>query len=161
MTASAAAERDVVDEPVAEAMLNRMVIAVLALVGVLISTYMAAYTFGVLGDIVCGSGGCQTVQNSPWARFMGVPVPLIGLGGYGAMMVVAMLGLQPAFATRRSVPLLLSAGAVVGLAFSAYLTYLEAFVIHAWCRWCVASAVLAVLIFLFTIPELRRLRAEA
>jgi uncharacterized membrane protein len=139
--------------------LNRMAIAVLALVGVLISLYMSAYKFGALGDIVCGTGGCSTVQDSPWANFMGVPVPLIGLAGYGALMAAAMLGVQPGFVHRRSVSLVLFGGASIGLLFSAYLTYLEAFVIHAWCRWCIGSAVLAVLIFIVALPELRRLRS--
>jgi uncharacterized membrane protein len=161
MSSATAVEYEVADEPVVDSMLNRMVMAVLALIGVLISTYMAAYKFGALGDIVCGTGGCQTVQNSPWANFLGVPVPLIGLAGYAVLMAVAMIGLQPAFARRRAVPVLLTAGATIGLAFSAYLTYLEAFVIHAWCRWCIGSAVLAVLIFLFALPEFRRLRGAS
>jgi uncharacterized membrane protein len=136
---------------------NRMYIAVLALVGVLISFYMSAYKFGLLGDIACGSGGCRMVQNSPWAVFMGVPVPVIGLAGYALLLATAVAGVH-AFAAHRVVPLVLAGGATVGLAFTAYLTYLEAFVIHAWCRWCIASAVLAVLIFVFTVPEFRRLR---
>lgn len=137
--------------------MNRMVIAVLALIGVLISLYMAAYKFGLLGEIACGSGGCSRVQNSPWAVFMGVPVPVIGLAGYGALLAASLAGVH-ALATSRLVPLVIAGGAVVGLAFTAYLTYLEAFVIHAWCRWCITSAVLAVLIFVFAIPEFRRLR---
>jgi uncharacterized membrane protein len=88
-----------------------------------------------------------------------VPVPVIGLAGYVALLVTAIAGLQPALATARAVPVILGAGALIGLGFTAYLTYLEAFVIHAWCRWCIASAVLAVLIFVFAIPEYRRLRS--
>lgn len=137
--------------------LNRMVIAVLALVGVLISVYMSAYAFGLLGDIACGAGGCQIVQNSPWARFMGVPVPVIGLMGYGMLLAAAMLGVQPAFVRSRTVPLVLAGGATIGLLFTAYLTYLEAFVIHAWCRWCIGSAILALLIFACAVPEFRRM----
>jgi uncharacterized membrane protein len=148
------------DEPgVAEPMFNRMAIATLALIGVLISLYMSAYKFGFVGSIACGAGGCDMVQNSPWAVFMGVPVPVIGLAGYVALLVTAIAGVQPGLATARAVPLILVAGALTGLGFTAYLTYLEAFVIHAWCRWCIASAVLAVLIFVFAIPEFRRLRS--
>jgi uncharacterized membrane protein len=139
-------------------MTNRMAITALALVGVLISIYMSAYTFGLLGEIVCGSGGCETVQHSPWARFVGVPVPLIGLLGYGALFVTGLVGLQPVGQTSRVVAGMLAAGATIGVLFSAYLTYLEAFVIHAWCRWCVVSAALAVAIFLFTLPEFGRAR---
>jgi uncharacterized membrane protein len=52
---------------------------------------------------------------------------------------------------------LLLAGSGVGVTFSAYLTYVEAFVINAWCQWCVISAVLITLIFLASIPEVGRL----
>ncbi|CAN5762955.1 hypothetical protein BH23GEM9_BH23GEM9_34820 [soil metagenome] len=159
MTPAVAADPAVTQDVVEGSMLNRMILAVLALIGVLISAYMTAYKFGLLGEIVCGTGGCSTVQNSPWASFMGVPVPLIGLLGYGALMATALAGVE-AFRTSRLVPLTLVAGASVGLLFSAYLTYLEAFVIHAWCRWCITSAVLSVLVFLFTLPEFRRLRSN-
>ena len=141
--------------------MNRMIVALLALVGVLISAYMTAYKFGLIGSIMCGTGGCETVQNSPWAVFLGVPVPLIGLVGYGAMLLAALLGLQPRFEDDRRVPLVLAAGAAAGLAFSAYLSYLEASVIHAWCRWCIVSAILAALLFVFTLPEYRRIRSQS
>jgi uncharacterized membrane protein len=140
-------------------MLNRMAVALLALIGLLISAYMAAYKFGLLGTIACGSGGCETVQNSPWAVFAGVPVPVIGLLGYGALLAAALLGIQPRFTDDRRVAMVLVAGASVGVLFSAYLTWLEATVIHAWCRWCIVSAVLATLIFIFTLPEFRRTRS--
>lgn len=139
-------------------MLNRMGLALLALIGLLISAYMSAYKFGFLGTILCGTGGCETVQNSPWAVFMGIPVPVLGLVGYGGLMVLALLGMQPRFVEDRRISMLLVLGATIGLMFSAYLTYLEAAVIHAWCRWCIISAVLATLIFLLALPEIGNLR---
>lgn len=141
-------------------MLNRMGIALLALVGVLISAYMTAYKLGMLGSIVCGTGGCETVQNSPWSVFLGVPVPVIGLIGYGLLFGTALLGIQPRFEEDRRVPLVLLGGALIGAAFSVYLTWLEVSVIHAWCRWCVVSAILAGLILLLALPELGRLREQ-
>lgn len=140
-------------------MMNRMAVALLALIGVLISAYMTAYKFGLLGTIVCGTGGCETVQNSPWAVFAGVPVPVIGLLGYGALLAASLLGVQPRFMDDRRVALVLVAGASIGILFSAYLTWLEAAVIHAWCQWCIVSAILAILIFIFTLPEFRRARS--
>jgi uncharacterized membrane protein len=86
-------------------------------------------------------------------------VAIIGLAGYGALFATALIGLQSGFGTARAVPIVLAGGAVGGLAFSAYLTYLEAFVIHAWCQWCVVSAALAVLVFILALPEFRRLRS--
>jgi uncharacterized membrane protein len=76
-------------------------------------------------------------------------------------MVVALLGLQPRFMASRGVPLLLLGGGAVGVAFSAYLTYLEAYVIRAWCQWCVTSAILMVLAFLFSLPEIKRIRKSS
>ena len=146
-------EQQLVDIPA-----NRMFVAVLALIGVLIATYMQMYHMGLLGSILCGTGGCETVQTSPWSKFYGIPVPLLGLLGYGGMLALAMLGIQPRFAADRRIPALLLAGGVIGFLFSAYLTYLEAYVIHAWCQWCIASAVLATLLLLATLPEFARLR---
>lgn len=140
--------------------LGRMGIAALSLVGLMISAYMSLYKLGVFGVIACGAGDCDRVQNSPWAVFLGVPVPYIGVLGYGALMAVALAGMQPRFARARWVPALLLAGATIGLAFSAYLTWLEAAVINAWCRYCIVSAALASLIFLCSIPEIRRLRRD-
>ena len=137
-----------------------MAVALLALIGVLIAAYMSAYKFGMLGSIVCGTGGCETVQNSPWSVFMGIPVPVIGLGGYGLLLLTAILGLQPGFEDDRRVSVVLIMAATIGLAFSVYLSWLEAAVIHAWCRWCIVSAILATLIFIFTLPEFRRIRSQ-
>jgi uncharacterized membrane protein len=146
------------EETSASAATNRMLITLLALIGLLLSAYLSAYKLGLFGTIVCGAGGCETVQNSPWAVFLGVPVPFIGFFGYGGLFVLSLLGLQPAFADDRRLAVLLLAGASVGFLFTGYLTYLEYAVIHAWCRWCIASAVIATLIFLAALPELRRMR---
>ena len=146
---------DAVDAPA-----NRMVIAVFALIGVLISTYMLLYHMGVIGGILCGTGGCETVQNSPWAKFMGIPVPLIGLVGYGALMGVALAGMQPRFVHDPTIAAALLIAAVGGAAFSIYLSYLEQFVIHAWCRWCIGSAAIAFFILGAALPEMRRLRRQ-
>jgi uncharacterized membrane protein len=89
-----------------------------------------------------------------------VPVAAFGVLGYLALIVVSFLGLQPALAGSRKVPLTLLVGGVLGVAFSAYLTYLEAFVIHAWCQWCVGSAIIMLLAFLACLPEVRRLGEE-
>ncbi len=85
-----------------------------------------------------------------------MPVALIGLLGYVALLVLSFMGLQPARRRSRGIGMLLLAGATVGVVFSAWLTYLEAFVIHAWCQWCVTSAILMTLIFVASLPELRR-----
>jgi len=117
-----------------------MVAATLGLVGLLMSLYLWLWKIGALGALACGDGGCEAVQLSPYAYVVGVPVALLGVVGYLAILVVALAGLQPRFAAARWPTDLLLALAAAGVAFSAYLTYLEAAVIHAWCRWCLGSA---------------------
>jgi uncharacterized membrane protein len=132
--------------------------AMLSLAGLFVSAYLYLYKAGYIGTIACGTGGCERVQFSPQSSFLGVDVALIGVVGYVILLAVSLAGLQPRFADARWPALalaLLSGGAV---AFTLYLKYLELFVIHAICRWCVVSAVLIAAIFLLSILELRRVR---
>ncbi len=106
-------------------------IAALAILGAAIAGYLTWVHFAELQPYcVGGGGGCERVQSSPYARFAGVPVAVLGLAGYVA--VLASLALRD-----RSVTAFLG---LVGAGFSAYLTYLELAVIDAVCQWCVASA---------------------
>lgn len=138
-------------------MTRRMAIAVLSLAGIFVSAYLWLYKLGYMGAIACGAtGGCEAVQSSPQSAFFGVDVAFIGVAGYGTLFALALVSLQPRFLhggwpLRRLASL--SGGA---FAFTLYLTYLELFVIHAICRWCVGSAVLITLIFLLSMLELRR-----
>ncbi|HEX8320298.1 vitamin K epoxide reductase family protein [Longimicrobium sp.] len=136
----------------------RMAIAVLALIGLLVAAYLSMYKMGMLGVIQCQIGSCEKVQTSQYAYFLGLPVAYYGVAAYVAILVVAMLGIQPRFERERWVALALFGMSAVGVLFSAYLTYLEAAVIHAWCQWCVVSAVLITLIFLLSLPGLRQAR---
>lgn len=135
---------------------NRMVVAVLSLVGLFVALYLMAHSLGWTGSLICGIGECATVQSSTYAWVGPIPVSGIGVAGYAALLVLAFLGLRPGLRRSRTVGLLLLAGSGAGVAFSAWLTYLEAFVIRAWCQWCVVSAILIFLIFLASLPELRQ-----
>jgi uncharacterized membrane protein len=140
--------------------LNRMLVSVLSLIGFFVALYLWAHNSGLTGPLVCGVGDCATVQSSPYARIAGVPVSAIGVAGYVALFALAMLGLQPGRRDSKAIAGLLLAGSTFGVAFSAYLTYLEAMVIRAWCQWCVASAIIITLIFFTTLPEIARLRGR-
>ena len=150
------------DAPHAEAAWSpprtRMAIAVVSLMGVFVALYLSMYKWGMTGPLTCTIGGCETVQNSPWSEFLGRPVSEWGLVAYVFLLVVSIIGLQPRFADARWIPLSTFLVAAGGVAFSGYLTYLEAFVIHAWCQYCVISAILITIIFFLSIPGLRRAR---
>jgi uncharacterized membrane protein len=135
---------------------NRMLIAVLSLIGLFVALYLTAHALGWTGPLVCGVGNCEMVQSSKWAKVGSVPVALIGFLGYLALLALSFLGIQPGRRRSRGIGGLLLGGATIGFAFSAWLTYLEAFVIHAWCQWCVSSAILMTVIFVASLPELGR-----
>jgi uncharacterized membrane protein len=142
-------------------MIYRMSAALMSLLGLFVSAYLYLYKIGRIGTLACGAGGCETVQTSPWSRVAGVEVALIGVIGYGLLLIVALAALQPALADRRWPAALLAALAAAGVLFTAYLTYLELFVIHAICRWCVGSAAIIAALLVLGLLELRRLRESA
>lgn len=140
---------------------NRMAVAMLSLIGFFVALYLWAHNAGLTGPIVCGVGDCATVQSSEYARIGPVPVSAVGVIGYLALTVLSFLGLQPERRESAAIGGLLLAGAAFGVAFSAYLTYLEAAVINAWCQYCVASAIIITLVLLATLPEIGRIRGRA
>ncbi len=137
-------------------MRHRQAIAVLALVGLFVALYLWFYKIGVIGDLKCGTGSCEYVQTSRWATLLGQPVALYGVAGYLVLFVIALVGLQPRYLSRRGPTRLLAALALGGFAFTLYLTYLELFVIHAVCRWCMGSAVIITLITAIAVPAALR-----
>jgi len=141
-------------------MIYRMGAALLSLVGLFVSAYLYLYKIGRIGSLACGTGGCETVQASAWSRFAGVEVALIGLVGYATLLVVSLAALRPGRNDRRGPLTLLTILAGLGVLFTAYLTYIELFVIRAICRWCVGSAAIILSVFLLALLARRRARAH-
>lgn len=124
-------------------MTRRMLVALLALIGLFVSLYLTLYKLGVIGTITCAVGACETVQTSRWATFLGLPVAAWGLAFYATMLALALAWLSERFEASPALALALLVAGLWGALFSAWLTYLELFVIRAICQWCVVSAVLA------------------
>lgn len=141
-------------------MTRRMLTALVALVGVFVALYLALYKAGVIGTLACGTGGCETVQTSTWATFLGLPVAFWGVGYYLAVFVLTFAALQDRWADSRGLSLGLVFLTGWGVLFSAWLTYLELFVINAICRWCVVSAVIAVVLFGLVLWDFRSRPAD-
>jgi uncharacterized membrane protein len=131
------------------AALRRATLA-LGLVGLAIAGYLTYVHYaGLQPFCLAGGGGCETVQSSRWASLAGVPVAVLGLAGYAAILATLALPEDPG---RTAAALL----ALAGFGFSAYLTYLELFEIHAICQWCVASAVVMTLLAGVSVARLLR-----
>lgn len=135
-----------------------MIVAALALAGIFVSLYLTLYKLGIIGELSCSIGSCETVNTSRWSRFLGLPVAAWGLMFYFDVFAIAVISTFPRFDDQRGFSIVLVAEAAIGVLFSAWLTYLELGVIHAICIWCVTSAVIVTAILLVSIADLREFR---
>ena len=136
-------------------MTRRQAIALLAVVGMLIALYLTLYKVGVIGVLSCSIGSCETVNTSKWSMLFGIPIAAWGLAAYVVMLALAFVGASPAREESVTLSRLLVGFAVWNACFSAWLTYLELFVIRAICIWCVSSALLWVVILAVSVADLR------
>jgi uncharacterized membrane protein len=114
--------------------------AAIAIAGIGVAAYIAIVEAGGEAPAcLAGGGGCETVANSEYSHLLGVNVAVFGIVGYVLLLVSALMPGD----TGRFAGFLV---ALIGFGFSAYLTYLELFVIDAICQWCVVSAVLMTLL---------------
>lgn len=132
-----------------------MIVAALALAGIFLATYLLLYKLGMIGALTCNVGSCETVNTSKWAKFLGLPVAGWGVAWYLGVFVLAMAWIQERFADSRGLSLAMLFMTGTGLIFSIYLTWLELFVIHAICQWCVVSAILVLVMFVLTVLDYR------
>jgi uncharacterized membrane protein len=112
----------------------RLVAALVALAGLLVAGYLTRAHYGD-GSLVCPvGGGCETVQESEYAELAGIPVALLGLVAYAVLLALILWDAPLA-------RLAAAALALTGLIFSAFLLVVQAFVIEAFCIWCLANDV--------------------
>lgn len=143
------------ERAVAAARTPAVAVGGLSLVGAGIAGYLS-WRHAVGGPIACGgSGGCDIVNASRYAYFLGVPVAYLGLGLYGTLLGLALVQLLYPRA-QAWLPVMVLALAAAGAGFSLYLTAMEVFVIRAICRWCVASQVVILLILAAAVALARR-----
>lgn len=121
-------------------------ICLLAVLGIVVSAYALHLHYKPAEDSFCNISGtfnCDVVNQSIYAVFMGVPVALIGIIGYVVIIALALMRAKVASG-------LLLAGAVIGLGFSLYLTYVEAFLLGTYCILCLTSLAVILLITLLS-----------
>lgn len=104
---------------------------IITVLGLFISLYLF-YEKMVGGDLICGISSCDVVNNSSYSEIYSIPISFFGVIYYLSMITILFLKKYKLFFIF----------SIVGLSFSLYLTYLEAFVILAWCQWCVTSALI-------------------
>jgi uncharacterized membrane protein len=126
---------------------------VLAILGAVDAIYLYIYKLTGNPQMCLGNGGCHNVNFSPYSEINGIPVSIFGLAAYLAIICILILEARLKLAKENG-PLAIFGISLGGVAFTAYLTYLEIYVINAICPFCVASAVIITLIFILAIIRL-------
>lgn len=126
----------------------RLCVGALASAGIAVTAYLTYVRYSGT-TIACTTGGCETVQESSYAKLAGVPVAILGLLGYAAILTTACFAHDLA----RALGAALALGA---FAFSAYLLYVQLALIDAVCDWCLTSDVIVTAIVPFALLRLRR-----
>lgn len=117
----------------------------ISFLGIIVAGYLTI-TYSSNEPIACISGeGCLTAQLSAYSSFLGIQTPIYGLVYYVALGIMAALWSDD---NRKTLQLPLAILTSIGLAVSIFLSFIEAFVLRAWCSWCVVSALLTVIAFI-------------
>jgi uncharacterized membrane protein len=130
----------------------------LALAGIGIAAYLLSVHLRGTEPYCSSYGGCETVNDSKYAVLLGVPIAGYGLLAYVAIFALVLVKqwIRPAFTPYATLGIFLVA--LMGFLFSIYLTALEAFVIHAFCLWCLGSFAVTTAVFVLSIVTLSRER---
>jgi uncharacterized membrane protein len=124
----------------------RVWIAAAALVGAAIAAYLTYVHYAHTAPI-CVNSGCETVQKSKYAELGGVPVALLGLIAYLAIVATtAVRGTVAAF-----IGVLIS---FAGVAFSGYLLWAQLGPIGAICQWCLGNDVVISIVAVLCVVRL-------
>ncbi len=143
------------------AAVHSWLIPALCLAGLGVAAYLAFVEI-THTEAVCGPvGECNAVQTSPYAQILGIPVAVLGLINYAAVLVLWATGRFGAARWAGPAGRGLLYLTVFGVLFSIYLTLLEIFVIHAICAWCLTSAVIATALMVTVVMQVTQVDTAA
>jgi uncharacterized membrane protein len=128
---------------------------ILSIIGLLVSIYMTIYKITSNDSMCIGSGDCKTVNASRYAEVYGIPVAVLGVAGYSAILAVLLLGQRPGFLQQNGT-LLFFGLSLTGFLFTLYLIFVEVALIKAYCPFCITSQTAMTLIFIISVIQLVR-----
>jgi len=137
-----------------EKRLSQLAIA-LAIIGLLVSIYMTIYKITSNDSMCIGSGDCKTVNASRYAEVYGIPVAVLGVAGYSAILAVLLLEQRPGFFHQNGT-LLFFGLSLTGFLFTLYLIFVEVALIKAYCPFCITSQTVMTIIFIISVIRLVR-----
>jgi uncharacterized membrane protein len=124
----------------------RISLMVLGLIGLVDSAYLAYIKLANATASCAGIGDCDAVNSSKYAEVAGIPIALLGAGAYLTMLMLLFLEKRGGLWQEQS-PLFMFVLTLIGVLYSAYLTYIEVAILYAICPYCVLSAVILVIMF--------------
>ncbi len=127
----------------------------LATLGLLVSIYMTIYKLTENPNMCLGNGGCSVVNSSKYAQVNGIPVAVIGMGGYLAILLLLWFEPRVPFLSQNG-PMIVFGLALIGFLFTVYLIYVELALIHALCPFCVTSQITMTILFALSVIRLVR-----
>lgn len=128
--------------------LKTQIIFILSLIGALDAFYLTTSFFSSKGVVCFIESGCDLVTKSTYASWAGIPVALVGLLYYISIAVVSALIYYGKLSIDKIIYIKIISA--VGLAASVWFTYLQFFVIEAFCTYCLFSAALTLIIFMIS-----------
>lgn len=127
---------------------------VISLIGLIDSIYLTWIKLADQTASCAGIGDCEAVNTSRYSEVMGIPIALLGAGGFLLILLLLWLD-RPGSAGSETSRFALFGVTLAGTVYSAYLTYIEIAVIRAVCPFCVVSAVAMALLFALSLVRLR------
>jgi uncharacterized membrane protein len=133
---------------------------VLAMAGMGVAAYLT-YTHYADQPIACaGLSGCQAVENSEYSTIIGIPVAVLGMLFCAGLLALVLARMARLPLAEEWAPLAAFSMTLTGVAFAAYLTYLELFVIEDICIWCTSFAGIVTIAWLITLVDVLALANE-
>jgi len=134
--------------------LSQLAIA-LTILGLLVSIYMTIYKYTDNENMCIGSKGCGVVNSSRYSEVSGIPVAVLGIGGYTAILAVLLLERRNSFLEQNG-SMLFFGLSITGFLFTVWLIYVEAALIKAYCPFCLTSQAAMTIIFILSVIRLIR-----
>jgi uncharacterized membrane protein len=137
--------------------LSKVTIALvtLAIIGLLVSIYMTIYKITSNDSMCVGSKDCSLVNASRYSEIYGIPVAVLGVVGYAAILAILLLERNPGFFNQNGTMLLFGLS-LTGFLFTLYLIFIEVALIKAYCPFCIASQTAMTLIFILSVIRVVR-----
>ena len=133
----------------------RQITIALSILGLLVALYMTVYKITNNESMCVGSSGCSEVNSSRYSEINGIPVAVLGVLGYAAILALLFLEQRPGIFQQNGTMMFFGVS-LLGFLFTIYLIYVEVALIKAYCPFCLTSQAVMTVIFIISVIRLIR-----